>query len=226
VTAAELRTIYWPRRFAATLLARGSLLGSLVCIAVAMAFSTVAAYRIAQTVRFEELVFGPGRSPAIDALLNTIGRDRTAVVVYLFERSFDLLIIASALTPLFFWLLGSSAVHAAARLQGVRGRLYLPILLLFAYAALAYEVPVATATILLGAGPGPGESLSGAISLVMLLWFAAVAYRGIELHYGVSGGRALMIFVIAIVLFYLLPAALIIAAIISIVVAAAVLEYF
>ena len=59
-----------------------------------------------------------------------------------------------------------------------------------------------------------------------MLWLAAVVYRGIELHYGVTGGRALEVFLIAGVLFYLLPGLLIVAAFVAIVVAAAVLEYF
>ena len=134
--------------------------------------------------------------------------------------------VASALTPLFIWLLGSSAVHAAAGLRGVRGRPYVPMLVLFAYAELVYQLPTSLAALVFGLGRGPGASLATALGFVMLVWLAAVVYRGIELHYAVSGDRALAIFLIAAVLFYLLPALLIVAAFVAIVVAATVLEYF
>jgi hypothetical protein len=60
----------------------------------------------------------------------------------------------------------------------------------------------------------------------MLVWLGAVAYHGIEQHYGARGGDALAIFLIAAVLFYVLPGLLILGAFVAIVVAAAVLEYF
>ena len=222
----DLADLRWPGRFAAAVLARGTPAYAFGAIAVAMTFSTVAAYRFAATTRFEDVVFGPARSEVIDALLASFGVERTAVIVYLMQRSFDAVIVASALTPLFIWLLGSSAVHAAARIRGVRGRAYLPTVVLFAYAELVYQVPTSMAAILFGGGRGPGAALSTAIGIVMFVWLAAVVYRGIELHYGARGDSALAIFLIAALLFYLLPGLLIVAAFVAIVVVAAILDYF
>ena len=222
----DLWDLRWPRRFAAAVLARGSAAYALGAIAVALAFSTAAAYRFAATTRFEDVVFGPTRSEVITALLATFGVERTSVILYLVQRSFDAVVIASALTPLFIWLLGSSAVHAAARLRGVHGRAYWPMLVLFAYAELVYQVPTSTAAVVFGVAQGPGASVSNAIGVAMLVWLGAVVYHGIEQHYGARGGDALAIFLIAAVLFYVLPGLLILGAFVAIVVAAAVLEYF
>src|SRR5207249_8610925 len=101
-----------------------------------------------------------------------------------------------------------------------------PVVILFAYAELAYQVPTSTAGMIFGFGRGLGPSLASAVGVVMFLWLAAVAYRGIELHYGVTGGRTLEVFLIAGALFYLLPGLLIVAAFVAIIIAAAVLEYF
>jgi len=215
----DLADLRWPRRFAEAVLARGTLPFALGAVGIAMAFSTAAAYRFAATTRFEDVVFGPARSEVIDALLSSFGVERTTVIVYLIQRSFDAVIVASALTPLFIWLLGSSAVHAAARLRGLSGRAYLPVVILFAYAELAYQVPTSTAGMIFGFGRGLGPSLASAVGVVMFLWLAAVAYR-------VTGGRALEVFLIAGALFYLLPGLLIVAAFVAIIIAAAVLEYF
>src|SRR5207245_4003848 len=66
------------------------------------------------------IVFGSTRSAIVDTLLVAIGVERTAVLVYVLQRSFDALVVAAAITPIFLWLLGSSAIHAAARFRGVR----------------------------------------------------------------------------------------------------------
>ena len=95
-------------------------------------------------------MFGPTRSSFVDTLIAAIGVDRTTVLVYMLERSFDVLVVASAITPLFLWLLGSSAMHAAARIRGIRGHAYLPMIVLFAYAEVGYQVPTSTAGILFG----------------------------------------------------------------------------
>ncbi|HEV8535321.1 MAG TPA: hypothetical protein VGR87_06310 [Candidatus Limnocylindria bacterium] len=224
MSGADLAALRWPKRFATWALQTGTLGTALVCVALAMAFSTLGAYRMANAVSVEDLVFGPTRSPAVDALLVAIGVERTAVLVYMLQRSFDALVVASAVTPIFLWLLGSSAMHAAARLRGVRGRPYLPVLVLFAYAELVYQVPTSVAGVVLAGGPaGP---LADVVSIAMLVWFAFVVHRGIELHYGVSGERALAIFAIGALAFYLLPLILIVGTLVAIVVAAAILEYF
>jgi hypothetical protein len=212
-----------PRAFAAWALHAGTF-GGLACVPVAMMFSTLSAYRLSQTVHVANIVFGPTRSAIVDTLLLAIGVERTAVLVYLLQRSFDALVVAAALTPIFLWLLGSSAIHAAARFRGVRGRAYQPMLVLFAYAELVYQVPTSLAGIALAGGPFGG--LVDVVSLVMLGWFALVVHRAIQLHYGVPGDRALAIFLLGGLAFYLLPLILIGVVLVVIVLAAAVLEYF
>jgi hypothetical protein len=227
MTGADVAALRWPSRFAAWALSSGTFAQALACIAVAMGFSTLAAYRLATTVNVEDLVFGASRSQAIDALIQSIGVERTAVLVYMLQRSFAALVVASALTPIFFWLLGSSAMHAAARLRGVRGRPYLPMIVLFAFAELGYQLPSSVAGIVLSpVGAGLGAQLAGAINLAMLVWFVFVVYRGIQLHYHVSGDRAMAIFLIGGLVFYLLPLLIIFVALVSIVIAAALLQYF
>jgi len=222
-----LADLRYPRRFAEWTLAHGNILGALVCASVAMAFSTAAAYRLAATVHPEDLVFGPTRIDVVATLISGIGVERTAVLVYMLQRSFDALLIASAVTPFFLWILGSSAMHAAARLRGVRGHAYLPMLVLFAYATVVYQVPTSAAGLLLGAfGSGPGPQVASIVSVVTLVWFGFVAFRGIELHYEVSADRALGIFVIGATVFYLVPLVLIVAALVAIVLAASLLQYF
>jgi hypothetical protein len=212
-----------PRAFAAWALHAGTFWG-LACVPIAMVFSTLSAYRLSQTVRVDDIVFGPTRSAIVDTLLLAIGVERTAVLVYVLQRSFDALVVAAALTPIFLWLLGSSAIHAAARIRGLRGRPYLPLLVLFGYAELVYQLPTSLAGIVFAGGPL--TPLADVISVVMLVWLAFVVHRAIELHYGVSGDQALAIFVIGGLAFYLLPLILIGVLLVAIVVAAAILQYF
>jgi hypothetical protein len=212
-----------PRAFASWAL-RASTFWGLACLPIAMVFSTLSAYRLSQTVHVDDIVFGPTRSAIVDALLVAIGVERTAVLVYVLQRSFDALVVAAALTPIFLWLLGSSAIHAAARIRGVRGRPYLPLLVLFGFAELAYQVPTSLASIAFSGGPF--TPIVDAVSVVMLVWFALVVHRAIRLHYGVSGDQALAIFVLGALAFYLLPLLLIGILLVAIVVAAAVLQYF
>jgi len=197
---------------------------ALASVALAMVFSTLGAYRISQTVRVEDIVFGPTRSAIVDTLLVAIGVERTAVLVYVLQRSFDALVVAAALTPIFLWLLGSSAIHAAARIRGLRGRAYRPLLVLFAYATFVYQVPTSLAGVAFAGGPLGG--IVDAVSVVMLVWFALVVHRGIERHYGVAGDSALGILLLGGLAFYLLPLLLIGVALVVIVLAAAILEYF
>ncbi len=212
-----------PRAFAAWALHANTFRG-LACVPIAMVFSTLSAYRLSQTIHVDDIVFGPTRSAIVDTLLLAIGVERTAVLVYVLQRSFDALVVAAALTPIFLWLLGSSAIHAAARFRGVRGRPYLPLLVLFGYAGLVYQLPTSLAGILFAGGPF--SPIADVISVVMLVWLAFVVHRAIELHYGVPGDQATAIFILGGLAFYLLPLILIGILLVSIVVAAAILQYF
>jgi hypothetical protein len=212
-----------PRAFAAWALHASTFWG-LACVPIAMVFSMLSAYRLSQTVHVDDIVFGPTRSAIVDTLLLAIGVERTAVLVYVLQRSFDALVVAAALTPIFLWLLGSSAIHAAARIRGVRGRPYRPLLVLFGYAELVYQLPTSLAGIVFAGGPF--TPLADVISVVMLVWFAFVVHRAIQLHYGVSGDQALAIFILGGLAFYLLPLILIGILLVAIVVAAAILQYF
>jgi hypothetical protein len=215
---------HWrPRPFAAWALGASTFWG-LACVPLAMVFSTLSAYRLSQTVHVDDIVFGPTRSAIVDTLLLAIGVERTAVLVYVLQRSFDALVVAAALTPIFLWLLGSSAIHAAARFRGLRGHPYRPLLVLFGYAELVYQLPTSLAGIAFAGGPL--TPLADVISLAMLVWLAFVVHRAIELHYGVSGDQATAIFILGGLAFYLLPLILIGVLLVAIVVAAAILQYF
>ena len=205
-----------PRAFASWALQAGTFWG-LACVPIAMVFSTLSAYRLSQTVHVDDIVFGPTRSAIVDTLLVAIGVERTSVLVYVLQRSFDALVVAAALTPIFLWLLGSSAIHAAARFRGARGRPFLPLLVLFGYAELFYQAPTSLAGIAFAGSPL--AFIGDAVSVVMLVWFALVVHRAIQLHYGVPGDQALGIF-------YLLPLFLIAVLLVVVVVAAAILRYF
>ncbi|HET8568670.1 MAG TPA: hypothetical protein VFM93_06765 [Candidatus Limnocylindria bacterium] len=151
-------------------------------------------------------------------LLDSIGRERTAIVVYLLERSWQWLIVATALTPVFVWTLGSSAVHAAATLGGARGASFAPMLVLFGYATALARVPADVVAIVVPA-------LGGLAGAAATLWLGVVAWRGIGAHYGQPSQRALVTLAVAIVLFYLVPLVLIGLAVLAILIAAIVLEY-
>ncbi len=214
----------WRPRAFATWALHASTFWGLACVPLAMVLSTLSAYRLSQTVHVDDIVFGPTRSAIVDTLLLAIGVERTAVLVYVLQRSFDTLVIAAALTPIFLWLLGSSAIHAAARIRGLRGRPYRPLLVLFGFAELVYQAPTSLAGIVFAGSPF--TAIADVISVVMLVWLALVVYRAIELHYGVSGDQALAIFILGALAFYLLPLILIGILLVAIVVAAAILQYF
>jgi hypothetical protein len=186
-------------------------------MALASAVALAAAMRFAQTVPFEDVVYGERRSPVVTALLQALGRDRTAVVVYLLERSWSALIAVAALTPVLYWVLGSTAVHAAARLGGVRAR-FAPALVLFGYAAALARIPADVATLVLPSVAG----LAGALGTLL---FGIVAWLALRMHYGLPSQRAGTTLLVALVLFYALPIAVIAAAVIAILIAAVVLEY-
>ena len=186
-------------------------------MAVATVLSMAVALRFAAAVPFEDVVYGERRSPAITALLESLGRERTAVIVYLLERSWTALVVATGLTPLLLWVLGSTAVQAAARLAGSRAP-FRPLLILFGYAAAFARIPAD----LVSLGVPSVAGLAGALTTAIL---GLVAWSALQEHHGLAPQRAMTALVIALALFYLVPLALIVAAVVAIVVAAIVLEY-
>lgn len=213
-----------PRAGVPLVLARGNGLIGLFLVAVTTALSTAVAYRTLNETSVNDLFFGPTRHPFVVFMLDAIGRDRTSVIVYLVQRSFEAVVTATALSPFFVWLLGSTAVHASARMAGTR-RPFAPLFVLFAYATALTLLPAEAATLALGRIPVLA-GVASLIGLVCLGWLGLIVHRGIAVHYGVSGARAFRVLVVAVVLFYLVPLALIVAAAIGIVVAAIVLGYF
>jgi hypothetical protein len=214
-----------PSAGAPIVLARGRLLSAVLLVLAATCVSALGAVRISGETFVDDLFLGATRHPLVTAMLQTIGTERTAVVIYLVQRSFDAVLVATAVTPIFVWLLGSSAVQASARLAGIR-RPYLPLLVLFGYAAALTLIPANAATLVLGTGATVGSQVAQLIGLACLVWLGVIAYRGVRAYYAVDPGHATRILVVALVLFYLVPLMLIVGAAISIIVAAVVLGYF
>lgn len=214
-----------PRAGVDLALAHGSALLAFVLMAVASVASTMAAVRVADSTDLNALFFAGTRQVWVQAMIDQLGAERTAVLLYLVQRSFDAVIIATAISPLFVWLLGSSAIHASARLAGIR-RPYMPLLILFAYATALTLVPSSLATLVLGGGDTAGARIGGLIGWGCIAWLGVIAYRAIRSHYGVTADKAARILIIALVLFYFVPLVLIVAAASSIIVAAILLEYF
>ena len=206
-------------------LARGRFVTALLFVFAATLVSALVAVRIATETNVDELFLSETRHPGVTAMLEAFGPERTAVVLYLVQRSFDAVVVATALTPVFIWLLGSSAVHAAARVLGFR-RPFLPILTFFGYASALTLIPPSATALAVGVGGGIGSQLAGLVNLACLVWLAVLAYRGVIAHYGTSGEHAVRILVVALVLFYLIPVVLIVGSAVAIVVAALVLGYF
>lgn len=222
--SAVLALVRSPRIGAPLVVERGrlSVAATLVGLATVIAAANVA--RFAADVSVQDVMFGPQRSAAIATLLALLGRDLTAVVLHLLESAWSAVLVASALGPLWIWLLGASAIHAAARLGGA-GRPFLPILVLFGHATGVTRAAADLAALVLG-GRGPAAGIAQLVGLAALVWLGAMALRGIEAHYGVEQRRAITILLVAIGLFYLVPLLIIVAAVVAIVVAAVVLEYF
>ena len=214
-----------PRAGVDLALAHGSALLAFLLMAIASVASTMAAARVAGSTDLNALFFAGTRQAWVQAMIDQLGPERTAVLLYLVQRSFDAVIIATAISPLFVWLLGSSAIHASARLAGIR-RPYMPLLILFAYATALTLVPASLATLVLGGGDSAGARIGGLIGWACIVWLGVIAYRAIRSHYGVGGDKAARILIIALVLFYFVPLVLIVAAASSIIVAAILLEYF
>lgn len=214
-----------PRAGVDIALAHGSALLAFALMAVASLASTMAAARVAESTDLNALFFAGTRQVWVQAMIDQLGAERTAVLLYLVQRSFDAVIIATAISPLFVWLLGSSAIHASARLAGIR-RPYAPLLIVFAYATALTLVPASLATLALGGGDTLAARIGGLIGWLCIFWLGLIAHRAIQAHYGVAGDKAVRILVIALVLFYFVPLVLIVAAASSIIVAAILLEYF
>ncbi len=214
-----------PRAAVALVLERGSALLAFVLMAIASLVSAMSAARVAETIDMDALFFAGTRQTWVQAMIDQLGPERTAVVLYLVQRSFDAIIVATAISPLFVWLLGSSAIHASARLAGIR-RPYLPLLIVFAYATALTLVPASIATLVLGSGDTAPARIAGAIGWICLIWLGVIAHRAIQVHYGVSGEKSIRILVIAVVLFYIVPLIFIVLAAVSIIIAAILLEYF
>lgn len=214
-----------PSAGAPIVLARGRLLSAVLLVLAATLVSALGAVRLSGETDVDDLFFGATRHPVITAMLQTMGTERTAVVIYLVQRSFDAILVATAVTPIFVWLLGSSAVQASARLAGIR-RPYLPLLVFFGYAAALTLIPANAATLVFGTGATVAAQVAQLIGLACLVWLGVIAYRGVRAYYEIDQARAMRILVVALVLFYVVPLILIVGAAVSIIVAAVVLGYF
>jgi len=214
-----------PSAGARVVLARGRLLSAVLLVLAATLVSGLGAVRISGETYLDDLFFGATRHPLISAMLQTLGTERTAVVIYLMQRSFEAVLVATAVTPIFVWLLGSSAVQASARLAGIR-RPYLPLLVFFGYAAALTLIPANATTLVLGTGATVGAQVAQLVGVVCLAWLGVIAYRGVRAYYTVDQGGAMRILVVALVLFYLVPLVLIVGAAVAIIIAAVVLGYF
>lgn len=213
-----------PAAGAAAVLARGRLINATALIVVATAVAAVDAARFIGDVPVSSILYGDDRSPAVGALLDTLGRDRTAIVAYLIERSWTAVVIVTAFSPMLLWILGSSAVHAAARLDGKRAR-YLPMVVLFGYATALTRIPADLSAALLGNGRGVGPQIAQLIGSAGLIWLAFIGWRAIGVHYATPPRRALVVLLVAVVVFYVVPLAIIVIAAVAILVAAVLLDY-
>jgi len=209
---------------AAAVLVTGRLRTATVLIGVATAVAAANALRFAADVPIDAILYGDQRSSAVTALLEALGRERTAVVLYLAVRSWDAIILLTAGAPAFYWLLGSTAIHAAARLRG-RHRPYRPMLVLLGYAVAVTRLPADLAGAILGSGRGVGPQVAQLIGTASLVLLGVIAWRGIQAHYGLARGPALGVLLIAAALFYVVPFVVIVLAAVAILVAAVALDY-
>lgn len=195
-----------------------------VSVSAATIVAAASVARSAAEVSVQDVMFGPDRSPLVDALLSLLGRDLTSVVLHLFEQSWSAVLVVSALGPLWLWLLGASAIHAAARLAG-GGRPFRPILVTFGIAT-GVTRGSAELVALVAGGRGAGAVAAQLVGIASLAWSGALSLRAIQLHYAVDQRRGATILVLAVGLFYLVPLALIVLAVVAILVAAIALDYF
>ena len=214
-----------PSAGAPVVLARGRLLSAVLLVLAATLISGLGAIRLSSETFVDDLFLGATRHPLVTAMLQTLGTERTAVVIYLVQRSFNAVLVATAVTPIFVWLLGSSAVQASARLAGIR-RPYVPLLTFFGYTAALTLIPANAASLAFGTGATVGAQVAQLIGLACLVWLGIIAYRGVRAYYAVDQSYAVRILVVALVLFYLVPLIVIVGAAVSIIIAAVVLGYF
>ena len=213
-----------PREGARAVLAQGTLLVAFVAMFAACAIAAMNASRFAASTAVSDLVYGSQRSPLVNLLLDAIGTARTAVVVYLAEQAWTAVIVLTAATPLLVWLLGATAVHAAARLAEA-GRAFSRFFVFAGYATALALVPSGLVSLALEGSAGSlGAAVARAAGLLFFVWLGLLLYRGIEAYYQVAPTRALTILVVAVTVFYLVPLLLIAVTIVAIVVAAVVLE--
>ncbi len=213
-----------PRRGVATILAGGRLSLAVSLVLLATAVAAVSAARFAADVPVASVLYGDDRSPAIGTLIDAVGRDRAAIIGYLIEQAWTAVIVVTAFSPLLVWVLGATAVHAAARLDGVRRPLR-PMFVLLGYATALTRIPADGAAALLGSGKTAGAQIAQLIGTACLVWLAFITWRAIEAHYALPPRRAFIVLVFAIVVFYVVPLVLIIASVVVLVIAAVVLEY-
>ncbi len=213
-----------PRRGIALVLATGRLPVALGLVLLATAVAAVSAARFAGDVPVSSVLYGPDRSPAIGTLIDTLGVDRAAVIGYLIEQVWTAVIVVTAFSPLLVWVLGATAVQAAARLEGIR-RPFGPMFVFFGYATALTRIPADGAAAILGSGKAAGAPFAQLVGTLCLGWLAFLLWRAIEAHYALAPTRAAIVLLIAVVVFYVVPLALIIGAAIAILVAAIVLDY-
>jgi multisubunit Na+/H+ antiporter MnhE subunit len=219
-----LELVRAPRSGVAHALEHGRLSAAAASVGLATVVAAANVARFSADVRVQDVMFGPERSPLVGTLLSLLGRDLTSVVLHLVEQSWVALLVVTALGPLWIWLLGASAIHAAARLAG-GGRPFRPMFVLVGLATGLSRIASDAAA--LAVGPrGPGAAVTQIVGVVALVWLGVIVLRGIERHYVVATARALTILALALVLFYVVPLVLIVAAVVAILVAAVALNYF
>jgi len=204
--------------------ATGRLPVAVLLILLATAIAAVDAARFAADVPVSSILYGESRSPAIATLIDLLGRERAAIIGYLIEQVWTALVVVTAFGPLLVWILGSTAAHAAARMDGVRRPLR-PMLIFFGYATALTRIPADSAAALLGSGRSAGAPVAQLIGTLCLGWLAVLIWRAIEVHYGLPPRRAAIVLLIAVALFYLAPLVLIVLAGVAILAAAIVLDY-
>lgn len=213
-----------PRIGTAALLVSGRFTTTVGLVVLATAVAALNAARVAADVSIATILYGGQRIPAVNTLVELLGRDRTAIVLYLVERSWDAVLLLTAVAPAFYWLLGSAAIGAAARMQG-RRRPARPLLIVLGYAVALTQIPADLAALVLGSGPGLGPQLAQLVGTALLILLGVIAWRAIQAHYGLPGRPALRVLGVAVALFYLVPFAVIVLALVAIVVAAIALGY-
>src|SRR5258708_16251432 len=93
-----------PRVGVARVLARPSAWVALGLMTLATVTSALVAARVGAPTDVNELFFAGTRQPVVQAMIDSLGPQRTAVVLYLVQRSFDAIVVATAFTPLFYSL--------------------------------------------------------------------------------------------------------------------------